>query len=155
MNRGVSGAWRVAGFLIATALATTISGVAAAQSPAPNRSAASAGQSYWTPQRMAAAKTKGILASGAIKPTAAPLATGAPGAAGGSMPGERRSINCSCRYCSRRRGRPRLRTGRRCFPGSVHDLSICREVLDIPDLLVWRNRWSRTPSRRSPRRPAP
>ena len=94
MNRDISGAWRVAGFLIATAVATTISGVAAAQSPAPkifNRSAASAGQSYWTPQRMAAAKPKGIPASGAIQPTAAPLATGAPGAAGGSLP-EMRSL---------------------------------------------------------------
>jgi hypothetical protein len=86
MNRDASGAWRVAGFLMATALATTIS------SPAPaffNRSSASAVQSYWTPQRMAAAKPKGILASGAIRPTAAPLAIGAPGAAGGSMPGGR------------------------------------------------------------------
>jgi hypothetical protein len=68
MNRDISGAWRVAGFLIATALATTISGSAAAQSPAPkifNRSAASTVHSYWTPERMAAAKPKGILASGA------------------------------------------------------------------------------------------
>jgi hypothetical protein len=90
MNRDISGAWRVAGFLIATALATTISGSAAAQSPAPkifNRSAASTVHSYWTPERMAAAKPKGILASGAAQPAAAPLATGAPGAAGGSLPG--------------------------------------------------------------------
>jgi len=90
MNRDVSGAWRVAGFLLATALAITISGVAAAQSPAPkifNRSSASAVQSYWTPQRMSAAMPKGIQASGAIQPTASPLAVGAPGAAGGSLPG--------------------------------------------------------------------
>jgi hypothetical protein len=90
MNRDVSGAWRVAGFLMATALATTISGVAAAQSPAPkifNHSTASTVQSYWTAERMAAAVPKGMLASGAIRPTAAPLAIGAPGAAGGSLPG--------------------------------------------------------------------
>ncbi|MGB6176838.1 MAG: hypothetical protein WBF43_11015 [Methylocella sp.] len=90
MDRNASGPWPVAGFLMATALATTISGSAAAQSPAPkifSRSSASAAQSYWTPQRMAAAKPKGILASGAIQPTATPLATGAPGAAGGLMPG--------------------------------------------------------------------
>jgi hypothetical protein len=90
MNRDVSGAWSVAGFLMAAALATTISGVAAAQSPAPkifNRSSASTVQSYWTPERMAAAIPKGMVASGAIQPTAAPLAAGAPGAAGGSLPG--------------------------------------------------------------------
>ena len=92
MDRDASGAWPVAGFLMATALATTISGFAAAQSPAPkifSNSSASAVLSYRTTQRMAGAKPKGMIrASGAARrPTAAPLATGTPGAAGGSLPG--------------------------------------------------------------------
>lgn len=91
MNRDISGAWPVAGFLIATALAVTFSGVAAAQSPAPkifSHSSASAAQSYWTPQRMEAAKPMGIRGSDAAKrPALVPQAAGAPGAAGGSMPG--------------------------------------------------------------------
>ena len=91
MDRDASGAWSVAGFLIATALATTISGSAAAQSGVTktvSRSTASAVQSYWTPERMAAAKPMGKVAAGApTRPAAAPLATGAPGVGGGSLPG--------------------------------------------------------------------
>ncbi len=91
MDRDASRAWPVAGFLMASALATTISGIGAAESPAPkifSRSPASTVEGYWTPQRMEAAKPMGIGAAGAARHTVAPLATGAPGAAGGSMPGE-------------------------------------------------------------------
>ena len=91
MDRDAPRAWSVAGFLMASALATSISGIAAAQSPTPtifNRSGASTVQNYWTPQRMAAAKPMGKEVSGLAKrPAVTPLATGAPGAAGGSMPG--------------------------------------------------------------------
>jgi hypothetical protein len=91
MDRGVSGIWSVAGFLTASALATTISGIAAAQSPAPkifNRSSASSVQNFWTAERMAAAKPKGMEVAGVPKrPAVAPLAPGAAGTAGGSLPG--------------------------------------------------------------------
>ncbi|MGH6852040.1 MAG: hypothetical protein ACREDJ_02350, partial [Methylocella sp.] len=91
MNRDISGAWPVAGFLMATALAITVSGSAAAQSGVTknvSRSSASAVQSYWTPETMAAAKPMGKVAAGApTRPAVAPLAAGAPGVAGGSLPG--------------------------------------------------------------------
>ncbi|MGH6935949.1 MAG: hypothetical protein ACRED2_07175, partial [Methylocella sp.] len=76
MDRDAPRAWPVAGFLMASALATTISGIAAAQSPTPtifNRSGASTVQNYWTPQRMAAAKPMGIGAAGVARHTVAPL----------------------------------------------------------------------------------
>src|ERR1019366_7795227 len=91
MDRDTADVWSVAGFLMAAALATTNSRVAAAQSPPPkifNHSSARAVQSFWTPERMAAAKPMGMAAAGAPKrPAVAPLAPGAPGVGGGSLPG--------------------------------------------------------------------
>jgi hypothetical protein len=98
MDRYASSAWLVAGFLMATAAATTISGSAAAQSralPAPkifNRSLASTVQRYWTLERMAAAKPMRMEAASTPKrPAVALLAPGAPGGGGGSLPGGRSS----------------------------------------------------------------
>jgi hypothetical protein len=79
---------------MATALATTISASAAAQSLTPkifNRSPATTVQSYWTPERMAAAKPMELVVTGAPKrPTVAPLAAGRPGGGGGLLPGAAR-----------------------------------------------------------------
>ena len=91
MDRDIPGAWRIAGFLMTTALAITIAGSAAAQSPGPkifNQRGASATLNYWTPERMRAAKPMGMVAAGAPRrPVVAPLAAGAPGGGGGSLPG--------------------------------------------------------------------
>jgi hypothetical protein len=79
---------------MATAVATVISGSAAAQSPAPNtvtsvnRQGAGATLNYWTAERMGRAVPKRPAISGAPKrPASAPVAPGAPGAGGGSLPG--------------------------------------------------------------------
>jgi hypothetical protein len=93
MIRDASGVRSVAGFLMATALATTGSGSAAAQSAPPkisNDQPSAAIRNYWTPERMERATPMDIGISGGPKrPTQVPAATGAPGGGGGSLPGAR------------------------------------------------------------------
>lgn len=79
------------------AVALLAPGVAAAQTATPtivNRAPASATMNYWTAERMATAVPIDMgFTGGPILPSAAPQPTGAPGGGGGSLPGQRASLD--------------------------------------------------------------
>ncbi len=78
-------------FLMATALATSISGVAVGQSAPPKISSdqpPAAVTNYWTPERMEKATPMDVgVSRGPKRPAQVLAAAGAPGGGGGSLPG--------------------------------------------------------------------